>query len=64
MKVRDLRLGEYFTLKPIEHPKENQVFVRGAYCKSDRKYDCNRWDDVNAVRSLPGDREVFVDFVF
>ena len=64
MKIKDLKMGDYFTLKPIAEPKESQVYVRGGYCKSDRKYDCNRFDDINACRRFPGDKEVFVDFVF
>ena len=28
--LKDVKKGEFFTKKPIEEPKENQVFIRKA----------------------------------
>lgn len=64
MKVKELKVGQYFTIKPIAEPKESQVFVLGCYCQGDKKYNCNRFDDINTRRSFPGDKEVYTDFVF
>lgn len=64
MKVKELKKGAYFTKKAIEEPRESQVWVRGEYDRSCGKYECHRFDDVNATCFLPGDREAFVDFVF
>lgn len=64
MKIKELEKGAYFTKKAIEVPRESQVWVRGEYDRSSRKYECHRFDDVNTTCFLPGDREVFVDFVF
>lgn len=64
MKTKELEKGAYFTKKAIEVPRESQVWVRGEYDRSSRKYECIRFDDVNTTCFLPGDREVFVDFVF
>ena len=37
MKIKELKKGEFFTLKPTNEPKENQVFIRGDYDRSMKK---------------------------
>lgn len=64
MIIKELKKGDFFTVKSIENPTENQVWVRGDYDKSERKYECYKWADVNATRFFKGDKEVFVDFTF
>lgn len=64
MKLKDVKKGDYFTLKPIEFPKETQVYVKGDYDRSDKKYSCCKFSDVNAERFLSGDREVYTEFTF
>lgn len=64
MTVKELKSGEYFTLKPIEYPNESQVYIRGEYDKSMRKFECGKFSDISESRYLCGDREIFVDFVF
>lgn len=64
MKVKDLKKGEYFTIKPLEEPKENQVYIRGEYDRSTKKYDCGRFDDISYSREFDGNKEVFIDFTF
>ena len=64
MKIKELEKGAYFTKKAIEVPRESQVWVRGEYDRSSKKYECSRFDDVNTTCFLPGGREVLVDFVF
>jgi len=64
IKIKDLKKGEYFTLKQIDEPKESQVYVRGEYDKSERKYECYKWDDVNNTRFYKGEKEVYTDFTF
>ena len=64
MKLKDLKKGEYFTLKPMENPKESQVYIRGEYDRSEKKYDCGRFDDVSYSRLFKGDKEVYTDFTF
>lgn len=63
-KIKDLKKGEYFTLKQIDEPKESQVYVRGEYDKSELKYECYKWDDVNNTRFYKGDKEVYTGFTF
>ena len=63
-KVKDLKVGEWFTLKPIEEPKDSQVYIRGQYDRTERKYDCDKWDDISVNRYFKGDRVVYTDFTF
>lgn len=64
MKLKDLKKGEYFTIKQIENPKENQVYIRGEYDRSDRKYCCGKFSDISASRLFDGNKEVYTDFTF
>lgn len=64
MKVKELKQGEFFTRKSIANPTEKQVFIRGAYDRTEKRYECTRFDDVSACCYLKGDTQVFTDFVF
>ena len=64
MTVKQLKKGEWFTLKPIAEPKESQVFIRRDYDRTEKKYECGRCDDISYSRLLKGDTEVYTDFVF
>jgi len=64
MKVKELKKGEFFTLKPISEPKENQVFVRGEYDRTEKKYECGKFSDISYSRLIKGNTEVYTDFVF
>lgn len=63
-KVKDLKMGEFFTLKPIAEPTDRQVYIRGEYDRSLKKYTCGRADDISYSRNLPGNKEVYTDFVY
>lgn len=64
MTVKELKKGDYFTLKPIEEPKESQVYVRGEYDRSEKKYSCYKFSDMNEERFYKGDKEIYTDFIF
>lgn len=64
MTIKQLKKGDFFTKKSIEYPTEKQVFIRGDYDRELKKYECIRFDDINNVQYLKGDKEVFTDFVF
>lgn len=64
MKLKDLKIGEYFTIKQIENPRESQVYIRGEYDRSDKKYCCGKFSDISASRLFDGSKEVYVDFTF
>lgn len=62
--LRNLKKGDYFTLRPVEEPKESQVYVRGDYNRDVKKYDVSKFFDICDWRLMRGDRIVYVDFIF
>lgn len=64
MTVKELKKGQFFTVKPIELPEENQVWIRVGYDRETKKYECVRFDDCCAFRYLAGGKQVYTDFVF
>ena len=64
MKVKELKKGDFFTKKPLDNPRESQVWIRGDYDRSEKRYECQRFDDICAFCYLPGNKEVHTDFTF
>lgn len=64
MTIKELKKGDFFTLKPITEPKESQVYIRGEYDRSEKKYSCGKFSDMCYERFFKGDKEVFTDFTF
>ena len=64
IKLRDLKKGEFFTLKPIEEPKDSQVFVKDEYDRSEKKFWCGKFSDICEGKFLSGDRIVYTGFTF
>lgn len=62
--IRSLKPGEFFTLRPIENPTESQVYIRGPYDRSARKYECGKFADVSVSRLFNGDKMVYIEFTF
>lgn len=63
-KLKDLKKGEYFTLKPITNPTEKQVYIKGDYDRTEKKYDCGRFHDISLNKYIKGDTIVYTDFTF
>lgn len=63
-KVKDLKKGDFFTLKPIDEPTENQVYVRDFYARDVKKYCAYKYGDCNYSRCFSGDKVVYIDFYF
>ena len=63
--LKELKKGEYFTLREVKEPKESQVYVRGEYDKSQRKFECQRFTDIwGNGKMLKGNTIVYVGFTF
>lgn len=62
--LKDLKKGQWFTIKPLEEPKESQVFIREDYDRELKKYMCGKFDDISAYRYFKGDKIVYIDFFF
>lgn len=63
-QLRKLPQGTYFTLKPIENPKENQVYVKCGYDWSEKKFWAQKFSDISDGRYIRGDKEVYTGFTF
>ena len=64
ISIKDLKEGDYFTLRPIEFPKESQVYVRGHYERSLKKFSVTKFSDTSSERFLRGNCLVYVGFFF
>lgn len=64
MKLKDLKQGDYFILKNVPEPKESQVYIRGEYDRSTKKYLCGKFVDISYSRMMKGDTEIFTYFTF
>lgn len=63
--LKEIKKGEWFTLKPLEYPKETQVYIKGDYDRGEKKYLCDKWwDCLGDYRILKGSTIVYVDFIF
>ena len=62
--LKDVKKGEFFTKKPIEEPKETQVFIRGEYDRGERKYEITRFSDFCDTAFLKGTAKVYTGFTF
>ena len=62
--IKELKKGDFFTLKPIEFAEEPQVWIRGEYDRSSKSYSCYKFEDVNHERFFSGKKEVYTDFIF
>jgi len=64
LTVRDLKKGDFFTRKPIDNPKERQVWVRGEYDRSAKAYSCARFADSCDEIFLKPSKKIYVGFTF
>lgn len=64
MTVKELKKGEYFTKKNIECPKDNQVWIRDEYDRTEKKYLCYNFSDVNRWTYLKGTATIYTEFTF
>lgn len=62
--IKELKKGEWFTLKPIDEPKESQVYIREDYDRSEKRFLCGKFSDISAYRMFKGDKVVYTDFYF
>jgi len=64
MTLKELKKGELFTLKPVEHPRESQIYVKSDYDPAERKFWATRWSDIGDGKYIAGNREVYTEFEF
>lgn len=59
--IAKIKKGEFFKLSNSE---TSPVWVRGDYVRSEKKFSCTKFDDINHENFFKGDKEVFIDFKF
>lgn len=64
IQLKNVKPGQFFTRKAYDCPKENQVYIRGSYDRSSKRYDCERFSDMCDTVSLKGETLVYTDFTF
>ena len=57
--VRQLKYGEYFTLKEIEYPTERQVWIRDEYDREEKSYLCYNFADTSKWRYIKGSKQIY-----
>lgn len=57
--IAQIKNGEIFRLT-----ENGPEWVRGEYDRTDKKFECSKWDDVNHSSYMKGTRKVFVGFEF
>ena len=62
--LKNLKKGSWFTRNPIEYPSDRQVFIRDDYNRSEGRFECVRYSDINDYILLKGDTIVYTDFIF
>ena len=63
-QLRELKKGEWFTIKELESPDESQVWVKDHYNRDDKTFTCHCFGDVNRERFFKANKAVFVGFTF
>lgn len=66
MKLKELKKGDLFALKAHgeHHVSDSQVYIKGEFDRSIKKYDCGRADDISYSRYFDGNKTVYTDFVY
>lgn len=62
-EIRNLKKGEWFTLRHIETPKPNQVWIRNHYDKANNRYSIINWE-TQRERFIRADRKAYLNFTF
>lgn len=57
--LKQLKQGEYFTLKEIEFPKESQVWIKDEYDREEKAYLCYNFADTSKDKYIKGDKQVY-----
>lgn len=65
MILKELKKGEYFTIKPIETPNDCQVFIKGDYDRETKTYICVKCSDVFGTgRAFKANKLIYTDFIY
>ncbi len=60
VQLKDVKKGDYIKRKP----DAKKVFTKGEYCRFDKKYSCDDWEDISRCIMLKGSTIVYIGFDF
>lgn len=60
VQLKDLKQGEFFIISK----NAKKVYSKGSYDRSEKKYECNDFNDISACKYLTGNKTVFINFTF
>lgn len=63
-QLKELKKGEWFTLKEVPYPTDEQVYIKGEYDRATKKYSCCKYGDMNCEKFFSGSKLVFDEFIF
>ena len=61
--LNNLDNGVFFTLKPIDFPKDNQVYARDFYDRESKRYCISNYSNT-IEKFVKGDKVVYINFEF
>lgn len=66
MQLKELKKGDYFCVIPHNEKevKAKQVYIKGEYNRSTKKYICGRCDDISYSREFRPTMPVYLDFTY
>lgn len=59
--IKNIKNGDFFKLSDKPNAK---IYIRGEYVKSEKKYSCIDYFDMNNERFMNGNKIVITDFIF
>ena len=64
--IKELKNGEFFTVIPYNEKevKETNIWIKGPYDRTEKKYLCYKFSNVNYFRYFKGCMTVYTDFIF
>lgn len=62
--IKSLKPGAWFTKKDIKNPTEMQVWIRGEYDRTEKRYEIQCWGDINKIQYVKGDTIAYTEFTF
>jgi hypothetical protein len=63
-KIEELKVGDLFTAKKIDNPKDTQVYVHDGYNRFTKKYSAHKFSDISAFREWKKGTIIYTDFEF
>ncbi|MEK9749569.1 MAG: hypothetical protein VW333_12705 [Pseudomonadales bacterium] len=64
LTIKDLKKGDYLTLKNIDDPKANQVWLKDDYDKSSKSFFIVNFANMNKSKLVKGSLKIYTSFNF